>query len=401
MENRYRNDFPKLHQEGYVYLDSAATSLKPQSVIDAVTHYNQHLSANVHRGVYFESYEATRLYEESRQIIADFIGSQIEEIVYTRGATGALNFVATAYGLPNLQEGDEIIISELEHHSQLLPWQAVCAKTKAKLIYLPLNAQGRITVDGFKQVLSSKTKIVALTYVSNVFGYLTPVEEIIKLAHHVNAVVVLDAAQAIQHVTIDVKKLDVDFLAFSGHKMLGPTGIGVLYGKKQLLSRLEPIEYGGDMNDAVGKYTSEWKDIPHRFEAGTMPIAEVIGLGEAVKYLKHVGLDQIEHDTTRLYRYTVQQLKKIDGIQIYNDNSDAGIIAFNLIGVHPHDAASFYAEQQVCLRAGHHCAQLVIQWLGIEACLRASMYFYNTFHDCDQFIKTTKEAVSFFKSVGF
>jgi cysteine desulfurase / selenocysteine lyase len=401
VENRFRKDFPKLNDPGYVYLDSAATSLKPQVVIDAVDHYYQKLSANIHRGVYFESYEATRLYEETRASIAAFIGADADEIVYTRGATSALNFVATAFGMTRLHAGDEIVVSELEHHSMLLPWQAVAAKTKATLRYVPLGSDGRITAAAVQSVLTSNTKIVALTAMSNVFGYQTPLLEIIPLAHAVGAIVVVDAAQAIQHVPIDVKKWDVDFLAFSGHKALGPTGIGVLFGKKALLRELEPIEYGGDMNDQVGKYVSEWKDIPHRFEAGTMPIAEVIGLGEAIQYLKQATLEVIEHDTTRLYRYTVSQLKKIPGITIYNHNSDAGIIAFNINNVHPHDAASFYAEQRVCLRAGHHCAQLVMQWLGIEASLRASLYFYNTYADADQFLQTTKEAVAFFQRVGF
>ncbi|MCK7488312.1 MAG: SufS family cysteine desulfurase [Bacillus subtilis] len=401
MENRFRKDFPKLNDPGYVYLDSAATSLKPQVVIDAVDRYLSQLSANIHRGVYFESYESTRLYEETREIIADFINADVSEIVYTRGATSALNFVATAYGSTHLNEGDEIVVSELEHHSMLLPWQAVAAKTKAKLIYVPLDTEGRITAAAVQSVLSKRTKIVALTAMSNVFGYQTPIEAIVPIVHAAGAIIVVDAAQAIQHINVDVRQWDVDFLGFSGHKMLGPTGIGVLYGKKALLQNLEPIEYGGDMNDQVGKFVSEWKDIPHRFEAGTMPIAEVIGLGEAIKYLKQVTIETIEHDTTRLYRYTVQQLKKIPGITIYNANSEAGIIAFNIDNVHPHDAASFYAEQRVCLRAGHHCAQLVMQWLGIEASLRASLFFYNTYADADKFLQTTKAAVAFFQRVGF
>ena len=401
MEHKTRADFPKLTNSSIVYLDSAATSLKPQCVIDQIQHYYTDLSANVHRGVYDEAYEATRLYEESREVVASFLNAQSKEIIFTRGTTQALNFVASTIGQDRLQAGDEIIVSELEHHSLLLPFQALVNRVGAKLVYIPLTSEGRITVENFKSVLSEKTKFVCLAMVSNVFGYTIPVKEIMTLAHQVNALVVLDAAQAIQHMPIDVLDLDVDFLAFSGHKMCGPTGIGVLYGKADLLSDLTPLEYGGDMNDSVSKTVSEWKDIPHRFEAGTMPIASVIGLSKAVSYLQQVGLKTIAYDTERLYRYTIQQLKKISGITIYNQQSDVGIIAFNIDRVHPHDAASFYAGKQVALRAGHHCAQLVIKWLNIQACLRASLYFYNSYADCDKFVQTTKEAVQFFESVGF
>lgn len=401
MENRSRLDFPKLKDAKTAYFDSAATSLKPSAVIDAVDDYYRRISANIHRGVYDEAYEATRLYEEAREAAASFIGAQAEEIVFTRGATSALNFVASAYGMAHLKEGDEIVVSELEHHSLLLPFQAAAAKTKAKLVYIPLNASGRITAEAVKSVLTQKTKIVALAMLTNVFGYRAPIEAIAPLVHARGAVLVVDAAQAALHQKIDVKTLGCDFLAFSGHKMLGPTGIGVLYGKKAILETLEPLEYGGDMNDRVGKFVSEWKDAPYRFEAGTMPIAEAIGLAEAIKYIRQTGIETIEHDTTRLYRYTFALLKKIDGVTIYNADSEAGIIAFNLDRVHPHDAASFYAEQGVAVRAGHHCAQLVMQWLGIEASLRASIAFYNSYSECDRLVESTKEAVRFFQRVGF
>jgi cysteine desulfurase/selenocysteine lyase len=401
MENRYRLDFPKLAEPKTAYFDSAATSLKPYRVIAALDDYYRRISANIHRGVYDEAYEATQRYEEARATAASFIGAQEEEIVFTRGATASLNFVAFAWGLKHLKEGDEIVVSELEHHSLLLPFQAVAAKTKAKLVYVPLNEFGRMTVEALKGVLTDRTKIVALALLTNVFGYRAPIESIARLVHERDAILVVDAAQAAMHIAIDVRALDCDFLAFSGHKMLGPTGIGVLYGKRALLETLEPLEYGGDMNDRVGKYVSEWKDSPYRFEAGTMPIAEVIGLAEAIRYLQHATLDQIEHDTTRLYRYTVAQLKKIDGVTIYNTDSEGAIIAFNLDRVHPHDAASFYAEQGVALRAGHHCAQLLMQWLKIEASLRASLAFYNSYQECDRLVEATKAAVAFFQRVGF
>lgn len=399
-KNLYRSDFPQFQDKTFVYLDSAASALKPQSVIDSVNHYYHDISVNIHRGIYDEAYEATRLYEETREMVASFINASPEEIVFTRGATSALNLVALSYGM-NLTSEDEIITSELEHHSSVLPWQAVANKTKAKLVYIPLDSEGRITVEAFKSVLTKKTKIVAITYVSNVMGYISPLDEIIPLAHQFGARVVVDAAQAAPHLKIDVKRLDVDFLAFSGHKMLGPTGVGVLFGKQELLNSMEPIELGGEMNEEVGKFQSVWKDAPYKFEAGTMPIASIIGLAKAIEYLKNVNLEEIENHTKRIRNYAYQQLKKIDGIVIYNPTSDSSIIAFNIKNVHPHDAASYFAEKKVALRAGHHCAQLIIKWLQIEACLRASFYLYNTFEDADQLVQTAKAAVKFFRSVGF
>jgi len=399
--NIWRADFPQITEKEEIYLDSAASSLKPLSVIAAIQHYYHDLSANVHRGVYKESYEATMLYEEAREKIAAFIHADIKETIFTRGATASLNLVANSYGLTHLQAGDEIITSELEHHSSVLPWLNVAKKTGAKLVYIPLDKDGRITVEAFQTVLTSKTKVVALTYVSNVMGYLTPIAEIIRLAHKANAIVVVDAAQAVQHLRLDVKALDCDFLAFSGHKMLGPTGIGILYGKEALLEAMEPMEFGGDMNDNVDKFAAEWKDLPYKFEAGTMPIAEVIGLGAAVDYWNANSMSDMEDHVKRLRLYTITQLKKMPDLVIYNPTADTGIISFNIVGVHSHDASTFFAEKNVCLRAGHHCAQLLIKWLGIEACLRASFYFYNTYADCDRFVDSVKEAVRFFRKMGF
>ena len=399
-KNPWRGDFPQMDADS-VFLDNAASSLKPHSVIDAVDRYYRELSANVHRGVYFQSYEATRLYEETREKVAGFIHADPEEIVYTRGATAALNLVAASYGMEHVGEGDEIIVSELEHHSSVLPWQHVASVKKAHLVYVPLDDQHRITVDAFRSVLSERTKVVALTLVSNVMGYVTPMAEIIALAHAKGAVVVVDAAQAVQHMRIDVKDLDVDFLAFSGHKMLGPTGIGILYGRRKWLDVMDPVEYGGDMIDIVEKYVSTWKDSPYKFEAGTMPIASVIGLGAAIDYWNASDLDKMEDHTRRVRQYVFTQMKKIPGVTIYNPSAESGIIAFNLDGVHPHDASTFFAERKVCLRAGHHCAQLLIKRLGIDACLRASFFFYNTFADGDRFVETIKEAIRFFRNIGF
>lgn len=399
--NPWRDQFPQLTGKNEAFLDSAASSLKPKSVIAAVDHYYNDLSVNIHRGMYRSSYEATMLYEEARAKVAAFIHAATDEIVFLRGTTAALNLVASSYGPAHLHAGDEIVVSELEHHSSILPWQAVAARTGAKLVFVPLDGDHRITVEAFRTVLSPRTKVVALTYVSNVMGYVTPMAEIVRLAHAVGAVVVADAAQAVQHLPIDVKTLDVDFLAFSGHKMLGPTGIGVLYGKSALLAGMEPIEFGGEMVDEVGKERTTWKDAPHRFEAGTMPIASAIGLGAAVDMIASIGLAAIEDHVVRIRRYAYTQLKRIEGVTIYNPGADTGTIAFNIIGVHPHDAATFFAEKNVSIRAGHHCAQLLIKALGIEACLRASFYLYNTYADCDRLVETAREAVQFFHGVGF
>ena len=296
-----------------------------------------------------------------------------------------------------LNEGDEVITSELEHHSSVLPWMKACERKKAKLTYVPLNEEGRITVENFKKVLTNKTKIVALTLVSNVMGYLTPIKEIIDLAHEIGAIVIVDAAQAIQHFPIDVKQMNCDFLAFSGHKAMGPTGIGVLYGKKKILKTLQPIDFGGDMNEEVDLYNVEIKDIPYRFETGTPPIAEAIGLGKALEFITELGLENIHKHEKEIHDYAINKLNEIDGITIYNKTSDVGIISFNVDGVHPHDAATFFDEAQICLRAGHHCAQLITKWLKCVGTLRASIYIYNTYEDIDRFVEVVKQTVDFFK----
>lgn len=396
-----KKDFPVLDDETLCYLDTAASSLKPRQVIQKLDEYYEKYSVNVHRGVYNLSYVATEMYEDARRKASKFINAQFDEIIFTRGASSALNLVASSYGLNNLSSDDEIIVSELEHHSQVLPWQNVSKITKAKLVYIPLNKEGRITVENFKKVLSSKTKVVAINYISNVMGYIAPVKEITKLAHEVGAVVVVDAAQAAPHKKIDVIALDCDFLAFSGHKMLGPTGIGVLFGKKKLLDAMPPIEFGGDMNDNVNLYDASWKDAPYKFETGTPPIAEAIGLGAAIDYLETIGLDEIAKHELYLRDYTVSKLQEMTDIIIYNPNADTGIVTFNLKGVHPHDAVTFFDGDNICMRAGHHCAQLVIKWLEVVATLRVSFYLYNTIEDCDKLIDSAKNACDFFKSVGF
>ncbi len=400
MKNQWIKDFPQLRNQ-MIYLDTAATSLKPQSVIDKVNYYYQDLSSNIHRGMYDTAVETTMLYEQAREVVAKFLNAEESEIIYTRGTTTSLNLVAASYGMQNLKAGDEIIVSELEHHSSFLPWQHVAEKTGAILKYVELNEEGRITVEAFQDVLSDKTKVVALTYVSNVMGYITPMKDIIALSHQKSAIVVVDAAQAVQHLTIDVKALDCDFLAFSGHKMLGPTGIGILFGKEALLQNMEPFEFGGDMNDDVNKDISEWKTGPQKFEAGTMPIASVLGLVDAIEYIQNIGLVEISKYIDSLHRYALAQLNKIEGLTIYNPTSETGIISFNLESVPSHDAISYFAEKNIAIRAGQHCAKLICDWLGIYSCLRASLYIYNTFKEVDVFVETLKEAIAYFKKLGF
>lgn len=393
-----KKDFPVLtNNPNLVYLDSGATSLKPQVVIDKLDEYYEKYGVNINRGVYKLSYQATLEYEEARTLTAKFINALEKEIVFTKGASNGLNMVAQSYGMDNLDEGDEVITSELEHHSSVLPWQYVCKAKKAVLKYIPLSSEGRITVEAFKQVLTPKTKIVVLTYISNVMGYITPIEDIIKLAHEVGAVVIVDAAQAVPHIKVDVKSLDCDFLAFSAHKMLGPTGFGILYGKYKLLKKMRPIEFGGDMIDEVYKHESTWKDAPYKFETGTPPIAEAIAFKEAIKYIENLGYDKIIRHTDALLNYTMNQIKDLEGITIYNKSTETGIISFNINGIHPHDASTIFDEKNICLRAGHHCAQLIIKWLDTVGTLRACFYIYNDFNDCDKFIAALKEAIEYFK----
>lgn len=393
---RIRQDFYVIDKEKIVYLDNAASTLKPQVVIDEIDYYYRHLGVNVHRGVYRLSYEATELYEHARQNIADLLGAKFEEIVFTRGASSALNLVASSYGMKFIQPGDEIITSELEHHSSMLPWQQVAKAKGAKLVYVPLTEDGRITVENFKKVLSNKTKVVALTYVSNVMGYITPLKEIIDLAHGVGAVVSVDGAQAIPHMEVDVKALDCDFLSFSGHKMCGPTGIGVLYGKYELLQKMDPIEFGGDMIDYVYLHDVTFKDAPYKFETGTPLIASAIGLSKAIDYLKAIGFDNIREHEMELTRYCLEKMQELDFLEIYNPNTDTGVISFNIKGVHPHDAATAFDQENVALRAGHHCAQPLMRFLNQVATLRISFYLYNNKEDVDRFIASLVKAKEFF-----
>ena len=392
-----RKDFPIYqNNKDMVYLDNAATVLKPKKVLDKMNEYYTHFGVNIHRGVYKLSYLATQAYEEGRSKVASFINASFEEIVYFKNASEALNFVALSWGETNIKEGDEIITSELEHHSSVLPWQQLALRKKAVLRYLKLDSKGRITIDALKSVLNEKTKVIALTLVSNVFGYITPIEELIKEARKYNSLVVVDAAQGIAHLPIDVKKMDCDFLAFSAHKALGPTGLGVLYGKKDIFKKLKPLFYGGDMIDNVELYDSSYREMPYRFEVGTPAIAEIIGLGYALDYLKDIGLDNIKKHEQELTKYALEKMKVLKHLTIYNSNPDLGIIAFNLDGVHPHDVATILDSDNVYVRAGHHCAQLIAKKLEIVASLRVSFFIYNDKEDIDKLIEALKKAINFF-----
>ena len=378
-----------------VYLDSAASSLKPRVVIEAIDHYYNNLGVNVHRGVYDLSYHATDLYEQARMKIAKFINAQFEEIVFTRGCSSALNMVCQMLE-ETLTENDEVISSELEHHSSVLPWLNLQRKKNIKVKYIPLNEEGRITFESFLSVLSDKTKVVCINHVSNVLGYIAPIEQIIEECSKRNIITVIDGAQSIPHMKVDVKKLNCDFYCFSGHKMCGPTGIGVMYGKLKHLEVLNPIEFGGDMADMVYKDHFTFKDSPYKFETGTPLISEAIGLGAAAEFLNEVGMDFIEKKEHELLQYTLNKLKDVEGLTIYNKTCETGILSFNIDGVHPHDAASIFDKNKVCIRAGHHCSQLITKWLNQISTLRASFYFYNDYKDCDLFVESVKEAIDFF-----
>lgn len=393
-----KKDFPVLvNNPELIYLDSCASSLKPKVVVDKIDEYYNKYGVNVNRGVYALSYHATEEYEQTREVVAKFINAKSKEIVFTRGASSALNLVASSYGLANICEGDEIIVSELEHHSNVMPWQNVAKLKKGVLRYIPLDAEGKITIDGFKKVLSEKTKVVAITYVSNVMGYITPIKEIIELAHSVGAVVIVDAAQAVPHMKVDVKDLNADFLAFSAHKMLGPTGLGVLYGKYKLLQGMDPIEFGGDMNDNVDLYDSHFKDAPFKFETGTPPIAEVIAFKEAINYLENLGFEKIEEHQQVLTNHLMEEMLKIKGVKVYNQSAITGVVSFNIWDAHPHDVSTMFDEEHVALRAGHHCAQLITKWLEVPGTLRACVYIYNTLEDVDKFIEVVKKAAEYFE----
>ena len=402
-----RQMFPILDQEvngkPLVYLDSAATSQKPVPVIEAIDKYYREYNSNVHRGVHTLGTRATDGYEGAREKVRKFINAKsTEEVIFTRGTTTSINTVAASYGRANLSEGDEIVISYMEHHSNIIPWQQVAKQTGATLKYLPLQEDGTISLEDVRTTVTADTKIVSIMQVSNVLGVMNPIKEIAKIAHENGAIMVVDGAQSAPHMKIDVQDLDCDFLAFSGHKMCGPTGIGVLYGKKRHLEKMEPVEFGGEMIDFVGLYESTWKELPWKFEGGTPIIAGAIGLGAAIDFLEQIGLDEIEAYEHKLAAYAMEKMSAIDGMTIYGPkeaSKRAGLVTFNIDDVHPHDVATVLDAEGIAVRAGHHCAQPLMKWLKVSATARASFYLYNTEEDIDKLVSGLVKTKEYFSDV--
>lgn len=399
-----RADFSILQEivndEPLVYLDNAATTQKPQAVLDRLMTYYQTANANVHRGVHTLSDRATTQYEAARETVREFINAKsTEEVLFTRGTTTSLNWVADRLGEAVISEGDEILISYMEHHSNLIPWQEVAKKTGATLNYIELTTDGCLDMADARAKITDRTKVVAITHVSNVLGAVNDVETLAEWTHEYNGILVVDGAQAVPHMPLDVQAIDADFYAFSGHKMLAPTGIGVLYGKRTLLEQLEPVEFGGEMIDTVTKHESTWKDLPWKFEAGTPNIAGAIGLAAAIDYLQNIGMDQIRNHEQALVQYVLPKLIAMDGITVYGPTDPtqrAGVITFNIDGVHPHDVATAMDMEGVAIRAGHHCAQPLMDYLDVYATARASFYLYNTKADADKFLEAVQLTKEFF-----
>lgn len=397
-----KSEFPILHQEinGHplIYLDNAATTQKPRTVIEAVKRYYEWDNANVHRGVHTLGSRATDAYEGAREKVAKFLNAaSTREIIFTRGTTTALNLVASGYARQTLQEGDEIVITPMEHHSNLIPWQQAAKATGATLKYIPLQPDGTITLEDVEATVTERTKIVSITYVSNVLGTINPIAKIAEIAHRKGAIIVVDGAQSTPHLKVDVQALDVDFYAFSGHKMCGPTGIGALYGKAKLLEAMDPIEFGGEMIDFVELHDSTWKELPWKFEGGTPMIAGAVGLGAAIDFLEQVGLQQIDQHEKKLTRYALDRLSNIAGLTVYGPLEErAGLVTFNLGDVHPHDVATVLDTEGIAIRAGHHCCQPLMRWLKVSATARASFYLYNTEQDIDRLVEALLKTKEFF-----
>lgn len=400
--NALKAEFPILHQNvnGYplVYLDNAATSQKPRSVIEAVKRYYEWDNANVHRGVHTLGSRATDAYEGAREKVARFLNAaSSREIIFNRGTTAGLNLVASGYARRVLKEGDEIVITPMEHHSNLIPWQQAAKATGATLKYIPLQPDGTISLADVEKTITPRTKLVSVAYVSNVLGTVNPIAKIAEIAHRNGAIIVVDGAQSTPHLKVDVRALDVDFYAFSGHKMCAPTGIGALYGKAELLERMEPTEYGGEMIDFVELYDSTWKEIPWKFEGGTPIIAGAVGLGAAIDFLESVGLDAIDRHEKRLVQYALDRLSSIEGITVYGPREErAGLVTFTLGDIHPHDIATVLDAEGIAIRAGHHCCQPLMRWLNVSATARASFYLYNTEQDVDRLADALIKAKEFF-----
>ena len=395
---KIRKDFPILNQnindKPFVYLDSAATTQKPIQVIEAMGIYNKLSNANIHRGAYTLSIRATEMYDEARKRVKEFINAPYDEsIIFTKNTTEALNLVAFSYGLENVNSGDEIVVLISEHHSNILPWQMVAKKNNAKLKFVYLNDDYTVDMKDFKEKVTEKTKIVAAAHISNVLGTINPIKEIIDYAHEMNAIAVIDGAQAAPHTKVDIEKLNADFYAFSGHKMLGPMGIGVLYGRRELLEKMGPFLSGGDMIEYVEEESSIFAELPYKFEAGTQNVEAAVGLKVAIDYIEEIGIEKIKNHEMELTKYAMEKMNEIPYITIYGTkdiDKKSSVISFNIENIHPHDVATILDSYGIALRAGHHCAQPLMKYLGINATCRASFYLYNTKEEVDIFIESLK-----------
>ena len=401
LSEEIKKDFPILENSNLTYLDSGATTQKPKQVIEKIEEFYNKYNANPHRGAYSLSVEATNEYESARAKIAKFINaSKPEEVIFSKNATESLNLIAYSYGLENLKKDDEVVISIMEHHSNLVPWQKMTKAKNAKLKYMYVNDDYEISDEEIETKITKNTKIVGITYVSNVLGTINPVKKIIKQAHKMGAVVVVDASQSIPHMKLDVQELDADFVVFSGHKMLAPLGIGVLYGKKSILDKMTPFLMGGDMIEYVYEQETTFASLPNKFEAGTQNVEGVIGLAAAIDYIEKIGYDKIQEIEKEVVGYAKQELAKLDFLETYytkNDENHMGVISFNIKGVHPHDTASVLDSYNVAVRSGNHCAQPLLRYLGKDSTCRASFYIYNTKKDVDNLIEALNKTYNMFK----
>jgi cysteine desulfurase/selenocysteine lyase len=403
IDNPFRKDFPVADQiingKRLAYLDSAATTLKPNIVIDELDLYNRKETSNVHRGLYWLSENATAKFELTRDKISKLINSpDRKQVIFTKGTTESVNLVAQCYARHFLSEGDEILLSQMEHHSNIVPWQMVAEEKKLTIRVIPINPKGEILLDEYKKLLTPKVKLVSVVYISNALGTINPVKEMIHSAHQIGAKFFVDAAQAISHIKVDVQDLDADFLAFSGHKMFGPTGVGVLYAKEELLNQMPPYQGGGDMIDVVTFEKTTYNNLPHKFEAGTPPIAAVIGLGKAVDYINQIGLETIHKVEVELLEYATLKLRSIPGFKIYGTaQNKTSVISFGLDGIHPHDIATLIDKEGVAIRTGHHCTQPLMKFFEVPATCRASLSIYNNRADIDQLYAGLIKVKSFFE----
>tara|TARA_B110000438_G_scaffold212385_1_gene204487 strand:+ start:760 stop:1956 length:1197 start_codon:yes stop_codon:yes gene_type:complete len=392
-----KSEFPIFKNRKLTYLDSASTSQKPKVVLDAMRNVYENSNANVHRALYDLGSESTELYESSRELIANFINANSsKEIIFTSGATASINLLAYSIG-SQLKEDDEVLISHMEHHANIVPWQQLVKRTGIKLKYLPLTGSGEIDLSKSSELITAKTKIVSLTHMSNVLGTINPIKEIAKLTKMVGAIFIVDGAQSVSHMPVNVQDLECDFLAFSGHKMLGPTGVGILWGKFELLNNLDPFLSGGEMIEKVTLEESTWNEVPYKFEAGTPNYVQAIGLGAAVKFLSKIGMENVHNYEKELTSYAIEKLQSIPNLNIHGSPKNRGsVISFNIEKIHPQDLAQFLNEDNICIRVGHHCAQPLLETLNETSTARASFYIYNDFSDIDKLVDSIKSTISYF-----